>query len=72
MPCLSKICPGDISKIYKDQSFYKNKSKWRGNYKINNVVVFSDFEGSDYQLSQRLKLDCYLYVIESRGVYEID
>ena len=72
MPCLSKIYLGDISKIYKDQSFYKNKSKWRGNYKINNVVVFSDFEGSDYILFQRLKLDCYPYVIESRGVYEID
>ena len=42
------------------------------NYQINNLVVFNDFKLSDYQLPQRLRLlDCFPYVIESRGVYEI-
>ena len=57
---------------YKSQSFYKDKGKCWGNYQINDLVVFNDFKGSDYQLPQRLKLpDCFPYVIESRGVYEI-
>ena len=62
----------DIRKIYEGQSFYKGKGKWWDNYKINDFVVFNDFKGSHYQLSQRLKLlDCFPYVTESRGVYEI-
>ena len=60
----------DIKKIYEDQSFYKDKDKWWGNYQINDLVVFNDFKGSDYQLPHRLKLlDWFPYVIESRGVY---
>ena len=59
----------DIRKIYEGQSI----GKWWGNYQINDLVVFTDFNGSDYQLPQRLKLlDCFPYVIESRGVHEIN
>ena len=62
----------DIKKIYEGQSFYKDKGKWWGNYQINDLVVFNNFKGSNYQLPHRLKLlDCFPYVIESRGVYEI-
>ena len=62
----------DIRKIYEGQSFYKDKGKWWGNYQINDLVVFNDFKGSDYQLPQRLQLlDCFPYVMESRGVYKI-
>ena len=62
----------EIRKIYEGQSFYKDKGKWWGNYQINDLVVFKNFKGSDYQLPHRLKLlDCFSYVIESRGVYEI-
>ena len=62
----------DMRKIYKGQSIYKDKGKWWGNYQINDLVVFNDFKGSDYQLPQHLKLlDCFPYVMESRGVYEI-
>ena len=62
----------DIRKICESQSFYKDNSKWWGNYQIKDLVVFSDFKGSDYQLPQRLKLlDCFPYGIQSRGVYEI-
>ena len=35
---------------YKSQSFYKDKGKCWGNYQINDLVVFNDFKGSDYQL----------------------
>ena len=79
MICLLRV-PGaglsrnasDIRKIYEGQSFYKDKGKWWGNYQINDLVVFNDFKGSAYQLPQRLKLlDCFPYVIEPRGVYEI-
>ena len=43
-----------------------------GQQQINDLVVFKDFKGSDYQLPQHLKLlDCLPYVIESEGVYEI-
>ena len=60
----------DIRKVYESQSFYKDKGKWWGNYQINDLVVFNDFKGSDYQLPHRLKLlDWFPYVIESRGVY---
>ena len=63
---------GDIRKIYKGQSLYKDKGKWWGNYQINDLVVFNDFKGSDYQLPQRLKLlDCFPYVTESKRLYEI-
>ena len=62
----------DIRKIRKGHSIYKDKGKWWSNYQINYLVVFNDFKGSDYQLPQRLKLlDCFLYLIESRGVCEI-
>ena len=78
MICLFRV-PGaglsrnasDIRKIYENQSFYKDNGKWWSNYQINDLVAFNDFKGSDYQLSQRLKLDCFPYVIESSGVYEI-
>ena len=61
-----------ITKIYEGHSFYKDKGKWWGNYQINDLVVFNDFKGSDYQLPERLKLlDYFPYVIESRVVYEI-
>ena len=46
----------DIRKIYEGQSFYKDKGKWWGNCQINDLVVFNDFKGSDYQLPHRLKL----------------
>ena len=62
----------DIRKICEGQSFYKDKGTWWGNYQINDLVVFNDFKGSNYQLPHRLKLlDCFPYVIESRVVYEI-
>ena len=62
----------DIRKIYEGQSIYKDKGKWWGNYQVNNLVVFNDFKGSVYQQPQRLKLlDCFPYVMESRGVYEL-
>ena len=62
----------DIKKIYEDLSIYIDKGKWWGSYQINDLVVFNDFKTSDYQLYQRLKLlDCFPYVIESRGVYDI-
>ena len=62
----------DIRKIYEGQSIYKGNGKWGDNYQINDLVVFNDFKGSDYQLPQRLKLlDCFPYVMESREVYEI-
>lgn len=36
-------------------------------------MVFDDFKGSGYQLPQHLKpLDGYLYVIDSRGLHEIE
>ena len=79
MICLTRV-PGaglsrhasDIRKIYVGQSFYKDKGKCWANYQINDLMVFSDFKGSDYQLPQRLKLlDCFPFMIESRGVYEI-
>ena len=62
----------DIRKRCEGQSVYKDKVKWWGNYQINDLVVFNKFDGSDYQLPQRLKLlDCFPYVMESGGVYEI-
>ena len=62
----------DIRKIYEGQSFYKDKGKWWGKYQVNDLAVFNDIKGPDYQLPQRLKfLDCFPYVIESRGIYEI-
>ena len=43
-----------------------------GQQQINDLVVFKDFKGSDYQLPQRLKLlDCFPYVIESKRLYEV-
>ena len=61
-----------IRKIYEGQSLYKNTCKWWGNYEINDPVVFNDFKGFDYQLPQSLKvLNCYPYVIKSKGIYEI-
>ena len=61
-----------LGKYNKGQSLYKDKGKWWGNYQINDLVVFNDFKGSDYQLPQRLKvLDCFPYVIESKRLYEI-
>ena len=63
---------GDIRKICKGQPLYKDKGKWWGNYQINDLVVFNDFKGSNYQLPQRLKLlDCFPYVIESKRLYEV-
>ena len=79
MMCLFRV-PGaglsrhdsDIWKIDEGQSIYKGKGKWWGNYQINDLVVFNNFTGSDYQLPQRLKLlDCFPYVMGSGGVYEI-
>ena len=79
MICLFRV-PGaglsrnasNIRKICENQSFYKGNGKWWGNYQINDLVFFNDFKGPDYQLSQHLKLlDCFPYVIESRGVYAI-
>ena len=78
MICLFRVAGAGISehargirKIYESQSFDKDKGKWWGNYQINDAVVLNDFKGSDYQLSQRLKLlDCFPYVIELRGVSE--
>ena len=79
MICLFRV-PGaglrrhadNIRKIYEGQSFYKDKDKWWGNCQINDLVVFNDFKGSNYQLPHLLKLlDRFPYVIESRGVYEI-
>ena len=79
MTCLFRV-PGaglsrhasDIRKIYESQSFCQDNGKWWGNYQINDLVVFNDFKGSDYQLPQPLKLlDCFAYVIESREVYEV-
>ena len=65
-------CQDMLAKIYEGQSFYKDKGKWCCNYQINDLVIFNHLQGSDYQVHQRLKLlDCYLYVKESRGVYEI-
>ena len=50
---------------------YTKVDKWWDNCQINDLVAFNAFKGSDYKLSQRLKLlDCFPYVIESRGVYE--
>ena len=50
------------------QSFYKDKCNWWANYQINDLVVFNNFKESDYQVPHRLKLlDCFRYVIESRG-----
>ena len=79
MICLFRV-PGaglsrhaiDIRKICEGQSFYKDEGKWWANYQIDDLAVFNDFKGSDYQLPHRLKLlDCFPYVIESRVVYEI-
>ena len=43
-----------------------------GQQQINDLVVFEDFKGSDYQLPQRLKLlDCFPYVIESKRLHEV-
>ena len=54
------------------QSFYKNKGKWWANYQINDLVIFNNFKESEYQRPQRLKLlDCFPYVIESKGVHEL-
>ena len=62
----------DIRKIQEDWSFYKDKGKWWAKYQINDLVVFNDFKGPDFQLPQHLKLlDCFPYVIQSRGVYQI-
>ena len=62
----------DIREIKEGHSFYKDKGKWWANYQINDLVVFDNIKGSDFQLPQCLKLlDCFIYVIESRGVYEI-
>ena len=74
MICLFRVSrhASDIRKIFEGQSIYKDKGKWWGNYQINDLVVFNDFKGSDYQMSQRLKLlDYFPYVMASRGVYEI-
>ena len=60
-----------IRKIYEAQSIYKDKGKSWGNYQFNDLMVFNDFKGSEYQLRQRLKLpDCFPYVIGSRGVFK--
>ena len=60
--------------------------KTQSNYQINDLVVFNEFKGSDYQLLRRLKLldyftdviprrikllDYFTDVIESTEVYEI-
>ena len=46
----------DIREIKEGHSFYKDKGKWWANYQINDLVLFNDFKGSDYQLPQRLNL----------------
>ena len=77
MICLFRV-PGaelsehasDIRKIY--EGHYKGKRKLLGNYQINDLVVFNNFKGSDYQLPQYLQLlNCFPYVIESRGLFGI-
>ena len=61
-----------LGKYTKVSRFIKTKGKWWGNYQINDLVVFNNFKGSNYQLPHRLKLlDCFPYVIDSREVYEI-
>ena len=58
----------DIREIKEGQSFYKDKGKWWANYEINDLVVFNDFKGSDYQLPQRLNLlDCFPYLRDQKG-----
>ena len=62
------IRASDIRKIYEGHLFHEDKS----NYQISDIIVFNDFKGSDYQLSQLIKLvNCYRYVIELRRVYEV-
>ena len=57
---------------YTEVSHFIKTGKWWGIHQINDLVVFNGFKGSDYQVLQRLKLlDCFPYVIESRGVYNI-
>ena len=68
---LSLNCMPEIF-LKEGQSFYKDKCNWWANYQINDLVVFNNFKESDYQVPHRLKLlDCFRYVIESRGVCEI-
>ena len=57
----------DIRKIWEGHLFHLDKN----NYQISDIIVFNDIKGSDYQVSQLLKLvNCYRYVIELRRAYE--
>ena len=48
--------------------YYKSSGKWWDHYENNDAVVWDDFRGCDYRLSELLKLmDRYPYKVECKG-----
>ena len=48
--------------------YYKNSGKWWDHYENDTTVIWDDFRGCDYRLSELLKLmDRYPYKVENKG-----